>query len=207
METSENFSQVEIVSNKDVIEFMRNRRSVPAKLMSGPGPDKEQLALILEIACRVPDHGKITPWRLIHFGEAKRIDLGEKILGRAIDLAKDDDRELTRQEMDIERDRFVRAPVVIGVVSSTIQHPKIPQWEQILSSAAVAMNMLIGANASGYDAQWLTEWYAYDEPLREEIGLMPGERIAGFIHIGTRLHPKTQRERPNLDDVYTFAGE
>ena len=195
-----------IVDYPQVLEFMANRRSVPAKFMSGPGPNDKQLAKILEIACRVPDHGKITPWRLIRYNHEKCVDLGEKILVRAINRHAQEGRGLSDEKIEIERNRFLRAPVVIAVISCATKHHKISKWEQILSSGAVAMNLLIGANASGYDAQWLTEWCAYDEELHSEFGLKGDERITAFVHMGTRSFPKTQRERPNIDDLYSVIG-
>jgi len=177
---------------------------VPAKLMTGPGPNHQQLNRILEIACRVPDHGKLTPWRIIHYGEKKCVDLGKKLLARAREIARLDNRQLTVDEAEIEAKRFLRTPVVLCIVSNAKPHPKIPEWEQILSAGAVAMNMLIAANASGFDAQWLSEWYAYDESLREELGLNENEKVAGFIHIGTRQFPKTERDRPRIENIYSI---
>jgi len=187
-----------------VLDFMQQRRSVPAKLMSGPGPDQQQLDRILEIACRVPDHGKLAPWRIIRYGEKKCTDLGVKILARAREIAQRDGRQITGDEAEIEANRFLRTPVVLCVVSNARPHPKIPEWEQVLSSGAVAMNLLIAANASGFDAQWLSEWYAYDESLREELGLNENEKVAGFIHIGTRQFAKTERDRPSIENIYSI---
>ena len=192
-------------TNQAVLDFMSNRRSVPAKFMSGPGPDHEQLVAILNIASRAPDHGKLTPWRFIHYGPQKCAELGEVILKIAHQRASEKGQALNEELIAIERHRFVRAPVVVAVVSTAAEHQKIPQWEQILSSGAVAMNMLIATNAAGFDAQWLTEWCAYDEALREDFGLKDGERITGFIHMGTRLNPKTPRGRPELEDIYTYV--
>lgn len=187
-----------------VLEFMQKRRSVPAKLMSGPGPDEQQLNQVLEISCRVPDHGKLTPWRIIRYGEKKCVVLGEKILARATEIAQLDGRELTADEEDIEAKRFLRTPIVMCIISNARAHPKIPEWEQILSSGAVAMNMLIAANALGYDAQWLTEWYSYDESLHGEFGLNENEKVAGFMHIGTRRFSKTERDRPKIENIYSI---
>ncbi len=192
--------------NNDVLDYMQKRGSVPAKFMSGPGPDDRQLQKILEISCRVPDHGKLTPWRLIRYGEEKCIALGQKVLARAIERAAEKNKILDKEKIEIEKNRFCRTPVVICIVSCAREHSKIPEWEQILSSGAVAMNMLIAANAFGFDAQWLTEWCAYDEALRQDFGLRDNERVVGFVHIGTRLFPKTERDRPCLDDIYTYVG-
>ncbi len=185
--------------NENVVDFMRKRRSVPAKFMGGPGPDEAQIRVILEIASRAPDHGKLAPWRFIRYSHKKCVALGEILLARALEKNPG----LSEEFIDIERQRFTRAPVVVAVVSCAGPHAKIPEWEQLMSSGAVAMNMLIGANAHGFDAQWLTEWYAYDETLRADLGLRGNEKITGFIHIGTRLNPKSERARPNLEDIYT----
>ncbi len=198
--------EVEKEMKIDVIAFMRQRRSVPAKFMTGPGPNDKQLRKILEISCRVPDHGELTPWRFIRYGEEKCVELGEKILARAIERAAEKNKMLNEEKIEIERNRFLRTPVVIAIVSCAEEHPKIPEWEQILSAGAVAMNMLIAANASGFDAQWLTEWCAYDDALRQDFGLRDNEKVVGFVHIGTRLSPKTERGRPRLDNLYTYIG-
>ena len=189
--------------NNDVIEFMRTRRSVPAKFMSAPGPDAAQLRSILEIAARVPDHGKLAPWRFIHYSNDVCVSLGDKLLTRAIEIAKNEGRELNAEMAAIERNRFTRAPVVIAVISSSAPHPKIPEWEQQLSAGAVAMNMLIAAGAHGFDVQWLSEWYIYDDQMAKPLGLKNDERFAGFIHMGTRQNPKFERDRPRLDDLLT----
>ncbi len=186
------------IADPAVMAFMQSRRSVPAKLMGGPGPDDDVLRTILEIAMRVPDHGKLSPWRFIWYSHNKCVDLGLKIADLAVKNAARENRQLSDEALEIERNRFLRAPVVVAVVCCARDHPKIPVWEQELSSGAVAMNMLIAANAAGFDAQWLSEWVAFDDALREELGLRTGEKITGFIHIGTRKNPKTERDRPEL---------
>ena len=107
------------------------------------------------------------------------------------------------ETLQVERNRFNRAPVVVGLVSRPREHPKVPEWEQVLSCGAVGMNMLIAANALGFDAQWLTEWYAFDDTLAPHLGLRDSERFAGFFHFGTRTLPKTERDRPSLDEILT----
>lgn len=183
----------------EVIEFMRTRRSVPAKAMSGPGPADAELRKMVEIAARVPDHGKLAPWRLVRYAPDYCLELGRACEARALEL----NGGMSDQLREVERGRFTRAPVVVGIVSRAAPHPKIPLWEQRLSAGAVSMNLLIAANAFGYDAQWLTEWPAYDDKMRPLLGAGPDDRIAGFVHIGTRTMPKTERDRPLLDQVFT----
>lgn len=182
-----------------VIDFMRTRRSVPAKAMAGPGPDEAELRQMVEIASRVPDHGKLAPWRLVRYAPDYCRELGRSCEARALEL----NGQMGDDLREIERTRFTRSPVVVGIVSRAAPHPKIPLWEQRLSAGAVAMNLLIAANAFGYDAQWLTEWPAYDEKMRPLLGAGPEDRIAGFVHIGTRTLPKTERDRPSLDQVFS----
>ncbi|MFZ1814262.1 MAG: nitroreductase [Rhizobiaceae bacterium] len=183
--------------NDAVLEFMRNRRSVPAKTMAGPGPDEAELREMIAIASRVPDHGKICPWRFIRYSPDACVRLGAEFEKRALEL----DPAMSQEMQAIERARFTRVPVVIGVASRTVDHPKVPQWEQRLSAGAVCMNLLIAANAHGYDAQWLTEWVAFDEKLHATLGYAAEEKVAGFIYIGTRTMPKTERDRPQIDSV------
>ncbi len=189
-------------ANQTIVEFMRTRRSVPAKMMGSPGPGDDQLEEILTIAARSPDHGKIVPWRFIRYTPQWCERIGETLVERARAL----NGPLNEDQEAIERSRFTHAPVVVAVISRPRAHPKVPEWEQVLSSGAVAMNLLIAANAYGFDAQWITEWMAFDEELHPHLGLEDGERIAGFVHIGTRIAPKTERDRPNLADLLTVHG-
>ena len=187
----------------ETFAFLQNRRSVPAKTMSGPGPDENQVRALIEIASRVPDHGKIAPWRFIQYGPDYCLKLGEMIEARfkEINAGFNDD------ILEIERTRFTRVPVVIAVISAPKEHPKVPEWEQVLSAGAAAMNLLTAANALGYDAQWLTEWVAFDDVLAPKFGVKPGEKIAGFVHIGTKKMPKTKRDRPQIDDVFSIMND
>ncbi|MCC0021388.1 MAG: nitroreductase [Nitratireductor sp.] len=181
-----------------VIDFMKARRSVPAKTMGGPGPDDETLREIVAIAARVPDHGKIAPWRFVRYSQETCNKLNERIAARARELNPG----ISDAEMEIEETRFSRSPVIVGIISAPVDHPKVPHWEQVLSSAAAAMNMLIAANAHGFDAQWLSEWIARDEVLAPHFGVGEGETLTGFIHMGTRTMPKTDRDRPDIERVY-----
>lgn len=183
-------------------ELLLHRRSVPLRLMSPPAPTTEELTTLLTIASRVPDHGRAVPWRFIVIGPNGGAKLGELI--GATFLA--DHPDATAAAIDVERARLVRAPLVIAVVSRPHEHPKAPEWEQLMSAGAAAMNLVVAANALGYAANWHTEWYAYDRRVTVELGVGDTERIAGFIHIGTPVEHPADRPRPDLHDIVTEYG-
>ena len=181
------------------LDLLRTRRSVPPPNLDGPGPTPEELDAILTLAARVPDHGKLAPWRfLVIAGEAQ---------GRIGDLiAKTyaaDHPEADAARLDLERRRLSHAPLVVAVVSRAGPHIKIPEWEQVLSAGAVCMNLVVAANASGFATSWLTEWMAYDRRVLDALGLDPRETIAGFIHIGRGRDVPGDRPRPVLSDIVT----
>lgn len=180
-----------------VVEYLESRRSVKADKLVEPGPNERQLETILRIAARVPDHKKLVPWRFIVVAGDERKALG----GRLAHITSQKEPEASDARLDIERNRFMRSPVTIAVVSHTIYHPGAPEWEQVLSAGAACMNLVHAAHALGFAAHWLTEWYAYDEGARHAIGLNPKERIAGFIHIGTAGEPPQERDRPDLGAI------
>lgn len=181
----------------DTLAFLRKRRSHPAISMSEPGPDDDEVRDLLTIAARVPDHGKLAPWRFILF----RPDDGRKIGGWLAQRYGELNGPLDDDQKNKELTRFTRAPLIIGVVSQAAEHPKIPVWEQQLSAGAVCMNLVAAAAAAGYASQWLTEWYTFDEQTAAYLGARPGERFAGFIQIGTATQPPVERPRPDLDDL------
>ncbi len=166
--------------------------------MKGPGPSATELRRILAAGVRVPDHGKLTPWRFIIFEGEGRARMGE-ILAECIASERDSSPERIEQE----RNRFMRAPVVIGVVSHAREQIPIPVWEQQLSAGAACMTMVLAAHAMGFVANWITEWYAYHPKVLERIGLKPTERIAGFIYIGHPVDPLEDRPRPALESIIT----
>jgi nitroreductase len=174
-----------------------SRRSGSAKAMQEPGPSKKQLAQILQAGARAPDHGKLFPWRFIVF-EAKGRERAGDILAEV--MAAEGERD---KQVEEERARFLRAPVVIGVVSTAREQHKIPVWEQELSAGAVCQNILIAATALGFVANWLSEWYAYHPVVKDRLGLKAGERIAGFIYIGTPKDELEERPRPDLVRIVT----
>jgi len=184
--------------SEETLEYLLSRRSVMAQLLSDPAPNDEELRTILQAAARVPDHGKLSPWYFIVFKGDQRAVIGDKI--KQIYVA--DNPDAGDAHIDIEATRFTRAPLVVGVVSR-VRMGKPPMWEQLLSSGAVCMNLVMAANASGYGAQWLSEWYSYDNRFKEYLGLDARDHIAGFIHIGTAEDTPDDRPRPNLDDIVT----
>ena len=183
----------------DPIDLLRHRRSVKPNELGPPGPSPTELATLLTIASRVPDHGKLTPWRFIVFEAEGRNKAGEAIAEAF--LAKYPD--ATADQVAFERTRLARAPLVIAVVSRAASHVKIPEWEQVLSAGAAAMNLVIAAHALGFAASWMTEWYAYDRAVLDALGLAPHEKIAAFVHIGRPARPPEDRPRPALADIVT----
>lgn len=165
--------------------------------MDGPGPDTVALDAILSIAARVPDHRRVTPYRFILFEGDARARFGQ-VLKEAF-LANEPNAEAHR--VSYEENRFLRAPVVVAVVSSVDPNHRTPEWEQIMSAGAVCQNMLLAASAHGYAAQWLTEWYAFDEKALSALSLGEHERIAGFIYIGTAKEDPKERARPVMADI------
>lgn len=185
-------------ASKTVLRFLNERRSNLAKVMTGPGPSKDDRDLILRLAARVPDHRKLSPWRFILFEGKNRAIFGDHLAARFDTLNPNCDPERTA----FERLRFTRAPLVVAVISSPVECPRgTPKWEQELSAGAVCMNMLLAARASGFAAQWLTEWYAFDLVINQALQLKDAERVAGFIYIGQAKEAPKERQRPILKNI------
>jgi nitroreductase len=184
-------------NSPETLDLLARRRSTSAKAMGAPGPNAEQLSQILAAAARVPDHGKLFPWRFIVFEGEALAEFG-LVLEQALVAKRADVGEGLRR---FERNRFLRAPLVVAVVSSLKTEKPIPEWEQRLSAGAVCQNMLIAAAAIGFGANWITEWYAYDEIVDKALGLGEGERIAGYVYIGTGTEELAERDRPVMDDI------
>ena len=183
----------------ETIALLKRRRSLAPANMTGPGPTAAEIETLLTIASRVPDHGKLAPWRFILFEGAAR-DRAGRI---ALEIKLADNPALDEAGRSIERMRFSHAPLVVAVVSRAAPHVKIPEWEQALSAGASCMNLVIAANALGFVAGWLTEWCAYDRRFGAAIGLAEHERIAGFIHIGRPKLVMEDRPRPALSEIVT----
>ena len=181
---------------QETLNLLALRRSTVAKDMTGPGPDETELGDLLRLAARVPDHGKLGPWRFIVFEGEARARFGDE-LGRIFTA---DEPGADEERIQFERDRLMRAPTVVCVTSKVTPDHKVPVWEQQLSAGAACQNLLIGARAMGFAAQWLTEWYAFHDAVNEVLKLGEHERVAGFVYIGTARCEPTERRRPDWRD-------
>lgn len=179
------------VRSDEVLARLANRRSASAQLLAAPGPSEAEIEQILHLGARTPDHGKLFPWRFVVLGPQSRADLSEALA------------VLAETQGRIDKDLAVLAklanpPLTIMVVSTPVQGHKVPVWEQQLSAGAVCMNLEHAADALGYSASWITDWYAYDPAAVALFGVQDGEAIAGFIHLGTLTDPPLERPRPNM---------
>ncbi len=182
------------------VDMLVKRRSVVAKNLREPGPDSQELDIVLKAAVRVPDHGKIGPWRLQVLGKEAQARLG-RIFADVYAAANAGARE---DQIEAERSRPSRAPVLV-VVSSRLQRDhKIPEIEQLLSCGAVCQNLLNAATLLGFAAQWLTEWPAYNESIKRALDVPPDQHIIGFVSIGTAAEPPNERPRPDFDSIVSF---
>jgi nitroreductase len=176
-----------------VLGFLARRRSASAATLRAPAPNADQLHDMLRLAARVPDHGKLAPWRFIVLeGEAKTA-----FVTRLEDLAGGH----AEPEKATGALFKIRIPPMSVVVVSRVVAGKIPAWEQKLSSGAVCMNLLVAAQAMGFGANWITDWYAYDARVDALLGLEAHETIAGFVHIGTPAEAPLERVRPDLNAI------
>lgn len=193
------------VANQDLndlsspLRLLQTRRSALAKMMGEPGPTAGQTDQLLEMAVRVPDHGKLAPWRFILFEGEARAQIGDVLAERwkALHPEHGDD------TVSLQRQMFLRAPLVIAVVSSITDTRKIPSVEQELSAGALCHNLLLGATAMGFGCQWISGWCAYDRVVLQKMGLAEHEKIAGFIYIGTATQELSDRPRPDHKSLVT----
>jgi nitroreductase len=187
---------------KNVIKFLQSRRSITAKNMICNEVNEDDLEDILSCGIRVPDHGALNPWELIVINGNAKLRLGNDILAKEYHL---NNPEASVDDINFERSRLCRASVVIAVLFKPVSHPKIPFWEMQLSSGAVCSNLLIAAQSLGYAAQWLTEWYAYNNSMIKELGGNPDtDKIAGFIYIGDKDKTPIERRRPSKEKVIRY---
>ena len=184
------------VRSDEVLARLAVRRSASAQLLAAPGPSEAEIEQILSLGARTPDHGKLFPWRFVVLGPQSRAELSEALAA------------LAETQGRVDKDLAVLAklanpPLTIMVVSTPIQGHKVPVWEQQLSAGAVCMNLEHAADALGYSASWITDWYSYDPAAVALFGVENGESIAGFIHVGSLSEPPLERPRPNLEHKVT----
>ncbi|WGM39130.1 nitroreductase [Caulobacter sp. NIBR1757] len=174
--------------SQPVLDFLARRRSASALTLAAPGPTDAQLADLLRLAARAPDHGKLAPWRFIILtGEGKAAFAAGL---EAIAAGREDAVKLTAK-----LGKLKAPPMGVAVVSSP-RPGEIPEWEQLLSAGSVCTNLLHAATAMGYGANWITDWYAYDDEARALLGLTTDEKVAGYVFIGTACEAPAERVRP-----------
>lgn len=186
-----------------IIDFLLARSSVRIADLHEPAPGDDEIATLIEVASHVPDHGRLAPWRFILYRGDARVEVGEKLAA----LAEQREGPLPQARHDQELERFSRAPLVIGVVSSPKENAKIPEWEMLLSGGLAAMNLMLAANALGYGTNMITNWYSDVPEGRAILGLAPQERVVGFVHVGSHDAPAPQRPRPDPATLYAdYSG-
>lgn len=182
--------------NPGALEFLRHRRSHPPKLLTEPAPVRAEVMNLLTLAARVPDHGKLEPWRFIVL-ESATLDRLKPVLAETVRTAGQDEAAVAKAVSAFD------SPLIVAVVSAPVAHPKVPEWEQFLSAGAVCLSLVNAALAAGYGACWLTGVAATPE-FAPHLGLAPNERIAGFVHIGHRGETPPERPRPDLAAKTSF---
>jgi nitroreductase len=184
--------------SQHLIELLLTRRSVKAAMLGEPGPTPDQLATILTVAARVPDHKKLEPWRFIVFEGEARAAFGRVLLEAC---AAEEKETPSAVRLETERTRLLRAPTVVAVISRMTPTPAAPEWEQVLSCGAACLNLCLAANALGFGTCWITEWYSYSPGVRAALKLAGNERVAGFVYIGTAKERQPDRERPDIASI------
>jgi len=187
----------------ELLHYLKTRRSGLAMTLIEPAPDVDEIRSMVEIASRVPDHCKLAPWRFVEYGREARNKLADSFL-----KLSDQDSDVTRYESRQKQiENFRNVPLVIGVISCPVEHPKVPIWEQELSAGAATMQLLMAANALGYEAQWLSGFYIFNDEATRLLGLSGNERVAGMVHIGSAGADKKDRTRPSLDNIFSIHAE
>lgn len=189
-----------MTANAALRDYLKTRRTVTAPFLAEPGPDADALAELLTIACRVPDHGKLAPWRFVIFQGDARQKAGERLF----EIAERKWPDRTPEQLAAERAQFMPAPLTVGVISTAAPHVKIPEFEQLLAAGNVAFNLCHAANALGFGAHWVTRWFAYDDEAAAMLGAKEGERFVGFVHIGTPQTRLEDRDRPDPEALTTY---
>lgn len=184
----------------EVLDFLLARRSRPAKMLRAPGPDRATLERLLTAAARVPDHGKLEPWRFLVLERAALDRLATLCADRGTALAE------APEKVEKAAATFRDSPFAVAVIASPKPSDKIPEIEQLLSAGAVCLSLVNAALAQGYGACWLSGYAAHDPEFGARgLGLAPHERVAGFIHIGTTEASPPDRPRPDIASITTWA--
>ncbi|MBI1686489.1 nitroreductase family protein [Caulobacter hibisci] len=174
----------------EVLAFLARRRSASAMALVAPGPSEEELADLLRLAVRVPDHGKLAPWRFVLLrGEAKAA-FAAKIAPLAADQANP-------VKATAAMRKLTTPPLAIAVIARPLSD-EVPKWEQVMSAGAVCTQLLLAASAMGYGANWITDWYSFDERALAILGVAEGEQVAGFLYVGTTAEQPQERPRPDV---------
>ncbi len=188
----------------EIINFLRKRRSVTVKKMLPGKVTDGDLKHILECALRVPDHGALSPWKLVVIQNKIRKTIGEKLL---VPEFKKHNAVINEEKLLFEKNRFLRADKIIAVIYCPVHSLKIPNWEMMLSTGAVCQNLVIAAQSLNYAVQWVTEWYAYNERMLEYLGgNVSKDKIAGFIYIGKKKEDPVERIRPKFEKIIKFLN-
>jgi nitroreductase len=179
-----------IIASPDTVAFLARRRSASALSLGPPAPDDGQLASLLALAARVPDHGKLSPWRFVVLrGEAKAAFV------RGLEAIAETRPDGPKAVAKLGK---IRTPPLTVAVVSRFTEGEIPEWEQRLSAGAVCAMLITAAQAMGWGANWITDWYAYDADAGRLLGLSEDERVAGFVHLGTPMEAPLERVRPDV---------
>jgi nitroreductase len=178
----------------ETLRLLALRRSTPVAMLGEPGPSPADVDQMLRLAVRVPDHRKLEPWRILVIEGEARAKLGE-VFATARKAA-----DPSASDATLANDRALplRAPVIVAVISAPVHNDpkKTPVWEQELSAGAVCQTLMIAAAASGWAACWISEWPAFDANVHSALGMSSGEKIAGFIYLGTAKDQPVERPRP-----------
>lgn len=181
-----------------ILDLLATRRSLKPDKLVAPGPTASQLDSMLLIAARVPDHKKLAPWRFVVFEGEARAQMGDVF---AAACTAEDKEPPSPVRLDFERRRLMRAPLVVAVVSRVVANPAAPEWEQVLSAGAACFNLCLAANAMGFGTCWITEWVSYSPTVARAMKLGEGERIAGFVYVGTASEKPVDRDRPVMGEI------
>lgn len=179
-----------VAAAPEVLAFLARRRSASAMALVAPGPGDAQIADLLRLAARAPDHGKLSPWRFVVLrGEAKAA-FAERIAPLAAD-------QTNPVKATAAMRKLTTPPLAIAVISTPVAH-EVPEWEQVMSAGAVCTQLLLAASAMGYGANWITDWYSFDARALAILGVAEGERVAGFLYVGTAAEAPLERVRPDV---------